>query len=333
MDDITISRAALRSRAAQLRESREPFVTATVVLTERPASARPGDIALVLADGTVLGFVGGECAEASVVAYAQQSLATGEPALLRITPTGQGDAGATVEATAPATARSGVAGGAQSGGPIIVHNPCLSGGTLEIFLEPELPPPLLVVHGEAPIALALRQLACELGYAVAVAALSPGDEPLPPDAVAVVVASHGRDEAAVLRAGLASGAHYIGLVASRRRGTGVLDALDLTEEERGRIHSPAGLDIHAVTPGEIALSILAEIVASRPAPQRRGAVSSGSASGAAAPPATALDPVCGMTVATLDTVLHADHRGKWFFFCGPGCRDAFTADPASFLAK
>jgi xanthine dehydrogenase accessory factor len=329
MDDTPISRAALRSRAAQLRDSREPFVTATVVLTERPASARPGDIALVLADGRVLGFVGGECAEASVVAYAQQSLATGEPALLRITPTGQGDAGATVEATA----RSAIAEGAESGGPIIVHNPCLSGGTLEIFLEPELPPPLLVVHGEAPIALALRRLAGDLGYAVAVAALSPGDEPLPPDAVAVVVASHGRDEAAVLRAGLASGAHYIGLVASRRRGTGVLDALDLTEDERGRIHSPAGLDIHAVTPGEIALSILAEIVASRPAAERRSADASGSASGAAAPPATALDPVCGMTVAALSTVLHADHGGKRYFFCGPGCRDAFTADPASFLAK
>ena len=142
-----------------------------------------------------------------------------------------------------------------------MHNPCLSGGTLEIFLEPVVPAPLVVVHGTAPIARAVAGLAERLGYAVYAAVLEDGVDA---DADAVVVASHGHDEGPVLRAALDAGVPYIGLVASRRRGAGVLDALDLTPEERARIRTPAGLDIGARTPEEVALSILAEIVSIRP---------------------------------------------------------------------
>jgi xanthine dehydrogenase accessory factor len=324
MDHPPVSPSALRSRAAELRAGRVPFVTATVVLVERPASARPGDMAIVLGDGTVLGFVGGECAEASVVAHAQGALGTGASVLLRITP--QPEAGTTAEAGDPA----GDAALAQpdESGRIVVHNPCLSGGSLEIFLEPELPPPLVVVHGEAPIAQALRHLAGELGYAVGAAETS-GE--LPPDATAVVVASHGRDEAAILRAAIAGAVPYIGLVASHRRGSGVLDALGLSDENRARVHTPAGIDIGAKTPGEVALSILAEVVASRP--RGRPWPVTGPEAPAAAAPANAVDPICGMTVAALDTVLHVDHDSQRFWFCGPGCRDAFVADPTSALTR
>jgi len=295
----------LRARAADLRARRQPHVVATVVRAERPTSARPGDAALILPDGTIVGFVGGECAEASVSVQALAVLVTAEPVLLRITPS------AGEPSTGPGT--------------VTVHNPCLSGGTLEIFLEPSVPPPLVVIHGEAPIARAVAGLAERLGYAV-----EPwGGVGLPADASAVVVASHGRDEAPVLTAAVRAGVPYIGLVASRRRGAGVLEGLDLSDDERERIRSPAGLDIGARTPGEVALSILAEIVSVRPrVPHAEG----GELTASAVAP-TAVDPVCAMTVTAIDASLHVDHDGVRHWFCGSGCLQAFLADPGAFAGR
>jgi xanthine dehydrogenase accessory factor len=295
---VTVDMATDRSKhlaatAAALGADRQSFVLATVVRAERPTSAKPGDAALVLADGTIVGFVGGECAEASVREQALAALRSTEPVLLKISPV-------------PCPAEPGM---------ISVHNPCLSGGTLEIFLEPSLPAPLLVIHGTAPIALALAGLAERLGWAVVAWA---GD--LAPDADAVVVASHGRDEHAVLAAAVRARVPYIGLVASRRRGAAVVAALDHT----AGIHTPAGLDIGARNPDEVALSILAEIVSLRPR-QRGERV-------AVAPPgaATAVDPVCGMAVAAVEASLNVEHAGRRWWFCGSGCRQAFVADPSAF---
>jgi xanthine dehydrogenase accessory factor len=299
---VTGGTGELDARAEQLRADRTPFVSATVVQAERPTSAKPGDAALVLADGTVVGFVGGECAAASVQVEALAALAREEPVLLRITPR--------EEEPRPGT--------------VTVHNPCLSGGTLEIFLEPAVPPPLVVLHGDAPIGRAVAEVAGAAGYAVE--RWSGGA--LPDDAVAVVVASHGRDEAGVLRAALTAGAPYIGLVASPRRGAGVLDALDLSADERARVRTPAGFDIGARTPGEVAVSILAEIVNVRP---RRAAAPPAGEAPASAP--TAVDPVCGMTVACTPASLSAEVDGSTWWFCGTGCRDAFVADPGAFTRR
>jgi len=283
----------LQATAMALRSGRQPFVLATVVRAERPTSAKPGDAALVLADGTIVGFVGGECAESSVRSEALSTLSSGEPVLLRISPTPE-----------PAEA-----------GMISVHNPCLSGGTLEVFLEPSLPAPLLVIHGRAPIASALAGLAERLGWAVL-----GWDGEMPADADAVVVASHGRDEHAALAAALNAGVPYIGLVASRRRGAAVLAGL----EDAASVHTPAGLDIGARTPDEVALSILAEIISVRPRHRAENP--------AVAPPgtATATDPVCGMTVAAVESSPHLEHLGRHWWFCGSGCRQAFLADPSAF---
>jgi xanthine dehydrogenase accessory factor len=225
----------LASRAAALEQERTPYVRATVVRAARPASVQVGATALVHTDGTIEGFVGGHCAEPSVRLHALRVLETGEPLLLRIEP-GPGDAGA-------------------ADGAVTVHNPCISGGALEIFLEPRLPAPRLRVVGDTPIATALAELARGLGYAVA-----SGDGPAADDA-ALVVASHGRDEEQALAAALDLGVPYVGLVASRRRGAAVVESLEVAGAER--IHTPAGLDIGARTPEEVALSILAEIVQSR----------------------------------------------------------------------
>jgi xanthine dehydrogenase accessory factor len=306
-----VTRVDLAERADGLRRDRVPFVLATVVRAERPTSAKPGDAALVLADGTMEGFVGGTCAESTVRLQSLQALESGESTLLRITPSDESGLG-------PLAAPAGVTG------QVTVANPCLSGGTLEIFLEPSLPATMVVVHGEAPIARALVAAGAAFGFDVREAGAE--DDALPVDTTAVVVASHGRGEEGALVGALEADVPYIGLVASRRRGDAVVAALGISDADRARIRTPAGLDIGARTPSEVALSILAEIVAVRP---RRA--SKGSPAERPDSPATATDPVCGMSVAAVPSSLHLDHDGDLHWFCGPGCRDAFADDPGRYL--
>jgi xanthine dehydrogenase accessory factor len=269
-------------------------VHARVVLAEAPTSAKPGAEALVLPDGTIEGFVGGTCAESTVRAQGLALLDSGESLLLRITPTPEAD----------------------QTGKLVVHNPCLSGGTLEIFLEPVMPAPVIVVAGSAPVADALRSLAVQLGWQV-------GEGDLV-GASALVVASHGRDEESTLQAGLDADVPYIGLVASRKRAEAVIGSLGVCAGHAARIHSPAGLDIGARTPPEIALSIMSEIVSLRPRPSGRPVTEIEPATD------TAIDPVCGMTVATVESSLHLDHEGRRVWFCGSGCLRAFAADPSAY---
>ena len=231
---------ALISRMDALRTERTPFVRATVVRAQQPSSAHPGDAAIVLADGSIEGFVGGQCAEGSVRSAALHALRCGETVLLRVLPSG--------EAPFP-----------EAPGAHVVVNPCLSGGALEIFLEPLLPPARIVVVGHGPIAAALAELGEPLGYLV-----EPADRTTDcTGALAVVVATLGGDEPGAIRTALDAGVNYVGLVASPRRGAAVLAELTLTEDERVRIRTPVGLHIGARTAPEIALSVLAEIVRER----------------------------------------------------------------------
>src|SRR4051794_28538388 len=297
----------VRERAEALRRDRVPFVHARVVMAEKPTSAKPGDEAIVLADGTMDGFVGGTCAESTVRAQSLALLDSGESLLLRISP---------VEEPAQA-------------GKLTVMNPCLSGGSLEIFLEPVLPAPMVAVLGHTPIARALLAFGPPLGYHVVSVDHAGGADGLD-QAAAVVVASHGRDEEDVLGAALAAGVPYVGLVASRKRGEAGVSALPEPAAASGRVHTPAGLDIGARTSEEIALSILAEIVASRPRPSARPMVTE-AAGAASTSTSTATDPVCGMSVATVETSLHLDHDGTRVWFCGSGCLRAFASDPGSYM--
>jgi xanthine dehydrogenase accessory factor len=278
-----------------------PFVHARVVVAEAPTSAKPGAEALVLGDGTIEGFVGGSCAESTVRAQGLALLDSGESLVLRITP--QPEDG--------------------QPGKLVVHNPCLSGGTLEIFLEPVLPAPSLVVVGTAPVAEALVALGERLGYAASL--VEEVDASGLSDVAALVVASHGRNEEVALSAALEADVPYVGLVASRKRAEAVIASLDVCAGHTSRIHSPAGLDIGARTPSEIALSILGEIVSLRPRPSGRPVTD--------AEPATeqAIDPVCGMSVAMVDASLHLDHDGTRSWFCGTGCLRAFANAPATYL--
>jgi xanthine dehydrogenase accessory factor len=295
---------ALTARAQELTERGEPFANATVVRAQRPTSAGAGDTAIVLADGTIEGFVGGDCAEHSVRAYGVRAIETGEPILLRILPFTDG---AQEEIT-------------SESGAVTVQNPCLSGGAIEVFLEPVLRAPRLLVEGDTPIARALRTLGAQMDLRVLAI---DGEYDVRPGDLAVIAAGHGREELGALRRGLEAGVPYVGLVASRGRGEGVKAELrgeGLPEELVARIETPAGLDVGARTPAEIAVSILARIVEvrrreARPAPAPAATV-------------TAVDPVCGMTVVVTAGTPSLEHGGETVHFCCEGCRGAFERQHA-----
>ncbi|OYN78632.1 XdhC family protein [Mycolicibacterium sphagni] len=306
----------IADRAKQLLYERKPFVHATVVRAQPPTSARAGDEAILLADGTIEGFVGGQCAQNSVRKAALGALLAGESVLLRVLPDG--------DVHFP-----------DAPGACVVVNPCLSGGALEIFLTPHFPAALVRICGSTPIAEDLARVCNVLGYEVrrddtqdipeslrSPPSLRPGGTPSPPGAfdgaTAVVIATHGGTEAETIRAALDAGVGYVGLVASRVRGASVLDSLDLDETERTRVHTPVGLPIGAKTPAEIAVSIAAEVIAGI----RRDGLP-------VAPrpevPTSAVDPICGMTVSIGPDTPHVRIDGGIHWFCCPGCRSRFVA--------
>jgi xanthine dehydrogenase accessory factor len=236
---------ALTRRAQELAAERVPFVVATVVRVERPASVDPGSAGLVQADGAIEGFIGGHCAQHSVRLHALEAMEGERPVLLRIVPDGPAEP-------------------VREEGAVTVTNHCLSGGAIEVFLEPVLPAPRVLVAGDSPIVASLVTLGAGAGFEVVAARDIKDGVPTPqPDDLALVVASHGGDEAATLRAGLEAGVRWVGLVASRKRGEAVREELradGVAEELLDRLETPAGLAIGARTPPEVALSIVARIV-------------------------------------------------------------------------
>src|SRR6185436_836167 len=253
----------------ELRETGNPFTIATVVRAERPTSAKVGARAILTDDGTLTGWIGGSCAEPTVKREAKKALQDGQPRLIRLCPPEK-------------------MGTAPQEGVIEIALTCISGGTLEIYIEPQLAQPHLVVIGHLATAEALVSLGKDLGWRISLMGLDVTRERFPDaDQVVneldfsqiktgrntyVVVASHGNYDEDVLVAALQSEAPYVALIASKKRASAILQYLNeasLTQEQIARLKYPAGLDFGAVTPEEIALSILAEIIQRRrqsPAP-------------------------------------------------------------------
>jgi len=214
---------------------------------------------------------------------------------------------------------------------------CHSGGTLEIYVEPFLPKPLLVLVGHGPVIETLAALGRATDFAVAMVGTDAmGEElarlPLGPQA-AVVVATHGNADEEALERVLGAGAGYVSLIASRKRAAAVIESLrrrKLPEDRIGRLKAPAGLDIGAVTPEEIAVSILAEIVqmrrAGKPAPPEEQAHRMASAA------REEKDPVCGMAVEIAAATHRSQAEGRVFYFCCAGCKDAFERDPRRYAS-
>ena len=306
------------SRQRELELERQAYVRATVVRTQRPTSARAGDVAVVDALGAITGFVGGTCVEASVREFSLRTLETGEPLLLQVRP---GDVGRT-----------------EQEGAIEVHNPCLSGGSIDVFLEPVVPAARVVVVGDAPVAQSLAILGADLGFEVELVdgeSWQPGERDS-----AVIVASHGRGEELALQRALEAGVPYIGLVASEKRGASVVASLNVDDALRHRVHTPAGLRLGGTAPAEIALGVLAELVQIRASSGiqpvgTQGDLSQGESAarvhGAAVGPAMATDPICGMAVVAADPTAHITHDGVTVWFCADGCRTTFLKGPERYV--
>lgn len=301
--------------AARLYRDGVPFVLATVVRAERPTSARPGAKAIVTGDGAFRGFVGGTCVKPAVRRESLRALADGAPRLLRISPDSPPEG---VEAEE---------------GVLEEHMACVSGGALDIHLEPYLPSRRLLLAGSSPIVQSLAALGEALGMEVRTAETAENLTDAAEGAF-VVVAGHGEGEWETLKAALTGGrARYVGLVASPRRSAAVRERLvgmGVAEADVGRLRSPAGLDIGAETPGEIALSILAQIVEERRVAEAPATVPEEPAAPAVGisleAPADdlAVDPICGMSVSR-DSPHRVEAGGETWWFCCAGCAETFAS--------
>jgi xanthine dehydrogenase accessory factor len=297
--------------AADLRARAVPFALATVVRRERPTSARPGAKAVIHADGSVSGWVGGACAEPVVVRESLAALRDGQPRLIRLTGEGATPAGRTE-------------------GVLEYPMTCHSGGTLEIYVEPFLPRPALVLVGHGPVIDTLAALGRTVDFDVIVAPEAGGEElgqlALTPH-TSIVVATHGGFDEDALAWALASDAGYVSLVGSRRRAAAVLASLErrgLPAERLGALRAPAGLDIGALTPEEVAVSILAEIVQARCSRKEMASEPAGPAPGEA----EARDPICGMLVDVATARYRTEGPQGTVYFCCLGCKETFDAQPA-----
>jgi xanthine dehydrogenase accessory factor len=324
-------RASLFKLAAELADRGEAFALAVVVRRQPASSAQAGDMAIVTEAGAFHGWLGGSCTQPTVMQAAREVLADGKPRLLALSPDPAAD---------------------QRQGIFVHPMTCHSGGTVEIYLEPILPPSRLVVFGLSPAARALARLGKAMGYAVE--AVDPDAAPATfPEADRIITDLHApelsrqypraaglfavvatlgqRDEESLLAA-LALEPAYVAVVASRRR----FSEIRATIQSQGtpaaslqRVKNPAGLDIGATTPEEIALSILTEIVQQRRAAQPRPMTEEPKRDGAPAAD-TAVDPVCGMTVVIATARHRAEHGGRAWYFCNARCRDRFLAAPDRF---
>jgi len=325
-------RADLLILCADLVRREEPFALATVVRRAPASSSQQGDGAIVTADGTFHGWLGGSCTQPTVVAEALRAIADGRPRLIALSPDPKKES------------RPGV---------LVFPMTCHSGGTVEIYLEPVLPAERLLVFGVSPVARAIARQGKAMGFAVD-AADPEADRRAFPDADRVltdlgaiapggsaktwaVVATMGERDEEALAAALRAAPAYLGVVASAKRYAQIRDELvarGTPADALAAVRSPAGLDIGARTPEEIAVSILAEIVQ-----RRRGAAEAPMAAAGrpmTLPVAAALeetDPVCGMKVAVASAKHTAEVAGKKWYFCCGGCREKFVASPERYPVR
>ena len=325
----------LLEQVIALKGADKPFVQATVIACRPPTSAKPGAKAIVQADGSFYGWVGGSCAQPLVIQESLKALGEGQPRVMLLSPHPEEmDLGLGLEGIVP------------------IAMTCQSEGTLAIYLEPFMPKPQLVVIGNSPMARSLVAQGSGLGFRVtacdpsATRTLFPEADSLLPELEGarnsigpgshVVVATMGHYDEEALAAVAGSPANYIGLVASPRRGRAVMDYLrgtGIPSESLEQIKFPAGLDVGAETPEEIALSILTEVV------QRRRAAGEGIT---LAPPddtanakaiETAVDPICKMTVNTADSRYLTIYQDETYYFCCLSCLTEFEKEPGQYAGQ
>ena len=302
-------RAEFLRRAGEMAGGEAPFALVTVVRTEPATSARVGDRAVVHPDGTIEGWVGGGCIGPTARREALAALEEGEPRLVRITPD-------------TAAAQPGVR---------MSQMVCASEGTADLYVEPFLPRPTLVLAGDSPVTSTLAAIAPPLGFRLvrvnSMEELTTEAVPYPRDTW-MVVASFGVFDEEAVEAGVRLGLPYVGLVASQRRAERVLQELrerGLGDEALSVVYSPAGLPVGFGGQEGISLSIMAEVFSLRAKlrpPTGNEATSHTSTE--------ATDPVCGMAV-EVESARHATkHGGQSYYFCCPGCKRSFEKEPEKY---
>jgi xanthine dehydrogenase accessory factor len=308
----------LLALAAELQRRGEAFALATVVRCEAPTSAKPGAKVLIREDGSVQGWVGGACAEPVVVREALAALRDGRPRLVGLYGEGARTPGRTE-------------------GLLEYGMTCHSGGTLEIYVEPYLPKPQLVLVGHGPVIESLAALGSAAGFAVSTLSEDAETAQLAQLSLSgrasVVVATHADTDEDALARVLETDAGYVSLVASRRRAAVIFERVKqrgAPADRLGRLKAPAGLDIGAVTPQEIAVSILAEII------QHRRSEKSSGVEAESAPAASvrieSKDPICGMTVDASTAKFRSEFSGHKVYFCCRHCKEMFDQDPERYRA-
>jgi xanthine dehydrogenase accessory factor len=321
-------------KAAELLVKGEPFVTASVVRFQAPISGKPGDKAIIFADGKMWGWIGGGCAQPVVIKEALKALADGKPRLVRISPTA-----------------------APEDGIVDYTMTCHSGGTLDIYIEPVLPKPHILIFGRSPLAQTLARLGKTVGYKISVVASGADQEQFPDVDLLradsnlgelnigretfIVVSTQGEGDEEALEQAARTNAAYLAFVASKVKAQKVFEYLreaGLPSERVSQIRAPAGLDIHASTPEEIAVSILAEIIQLRGNRAKPVAESKKSALPVLNLPVLnppvlnkeARDPVCGMLVKVSGAKYKSEHNGCEVYFCCAGCKQAFDRQPEKY---
>ena len=326
-------------QAGELERRGQAFALATVVWRQGPSSSQQGARAIITDEGELQGWIGGACAEPVVIREAQRVIADGTPRLLLLGSPDQ-------------------FGAAIPDGITVVPISCQSEGALEVYIEPVVPAPHLVIVGRSPMAHTLADLARALNWRTdlvagedfTAAGAGPGSM--------VIVATQGHGDEEAVEQAVAARPAYLGLVGSRRRGAAVLGYLadrGLPADQLGRVHVPAGLDLGRTTHREIAVAILAELVQLRtsgglagaagaaparntPAPAPGAPRAPGAPHGPGAPagqaePGQAVDPVCGMTVAATAASRPLAFDGVTYYFCCTGCRRKFELDPAAYVTR
>src|SRR5215468_5243921 len=325
----------LLRQAGELEQRGQAFALATVVWRQGPSSGQQGARAIITAEGELHGWIGGACAEPAVIREAQQVIADGTARLLLL---GSPDR----------------FGAAIPDGITVVPISCQSEGALEVYIEPVVPAPHLVIVGRSPMAHTLASLAGTLGWRTELVAAGEFTAAAASERSMVVVATQGHGDEEAVEEAVAARPAYLGLVGSHRRGAAVLGYLadrGLPADQLDRVRVPAGLDLGRITHREIAVAILAELVQLRASGALAGAAGAASARKAAAPagagttnapdaagrakqaPAQAVDPVCGMTVPATAASFPLAHDGTTYYFCSTNCRRNFEQDPAAYAPK
>jgi xanthine dehydrogenase accessory factor len=310
----------------ELARSGQAFALATVVWRQGPSSSKQGSRAIITADGELHGWIGGACAEPVVIREARQVIADGHARLLLLGSPDQ-------------------FGGAVPEGMTVVPISCQSEGALEVYIEPVLPVPHLVIVGSSPMAHSLAAMARALGWCTDLcspqdftaagqdAGQGAGSQRMD-ERTMVIVATQGHGDEDMIERAVAMRPAYLGLVASRRRGEAVLGYLaerGVPKDQLDRVHAPAGLDLGRTTHEEMAVAILAELVQLRASgalaevPAPRVGLTTGLRL------AEAVDPVCGMKVMPGASSLPFEHDARTYYFCCAGCRRTFEEDPDAYI--